>query len=96
MPTELTVRGSHVAFHPPERGTAQVTLGLEGPQMQPVYEQVVRRLEAVKSSVEELHDPERGPVTWWSTKHVRTWANRPWNQDGRQLRSSTTPASSSR
>ncbi|MFC5727590.1 MULTISPECIES: SIMPL domain-containing protein [Nocardioides] len=85
MPTELTVRGSYVAYQRPERGTARVALGFEGPKMQPVYDRVVNDLEAVKRSVEPLHDPERGPVTWWSTKHVRTWANRPWNQDGKQL-----------
>ena len=24
-------------------------------------------------------------MTWWSTRHVRTWSERPWNQDGKQL-----------
>jgi len=85
MPTEFTVRGSHSAFHRPERGTARVTLGFEGPALQPVYDRVVGDLEAVRTSVDALHDPERGPVTWWATQHVRTWAQRPWNKDGKQL-----------
>ncbi|HWJ10174.1 MAG TPA: SIMPL domain-containing protein [Nocardioides sp.] len=85
MVTEFTVRGSHSAFQRPERGTVHVSLSSEGPEPQPVYDRVVADLDAVKASVKELHDPERGPVTWWSTKHVRTWAERPWNQDGRQL-----------
>ena len=85
MTTELTVRGSHVAYQRPERGTVHVTLGFDGPELAPVYERVVRDLEAVKSSVKPLHDPEHGPVTWWSTQHVRTWAERPWSQDGQQL-----------
>lgn len=85
MPTEFTVRGAHTAFQRPERGTVQVTLGFEGPKMQPVYDRVVRDLDSVKKSIQPMHDPEQGPVTWWSTKHVRTWANRPWNQDGKQL-----------
>lgn len=85
MTTEITVRGSYSAFEPPERGTVLARLGFEGPQMQPVYDRVVRDLEAVKASIAPLHDPDRGPVTWWSTEHVRTWANRPWNQDGKQL-----------
>ena len=85
MATEFIVRGAHVAFQRPERGTAMVTLGFEGPKMQPVYDRVVRDLDAVKKSVEALHRPDTGPVTWWSTKHIRTWANRPWNQDGKQL-----------
>lgn len=85
MATELTVRGTYTAFQRPERGTVKVTLGFEGPQLPPVYERVVRDLEAVKASIQPLHDPEHGPVTWWSTQHVRTWARRPWNQDGKQL-----------
>ncbi|GAA3816764.1 SIMPL domain-containing protein [Nocardioides panacisoli] len=85
MATELTVRGSFSAFEPPERATARATLGLEGPQLQPVFDRVVHALEQVRSSVQPLHDPERGPVTWWATQQVRTWAQRPWNQDGKQL-----------
>lgn len=85
MTTEFTVRGSFSAFEPPERGTARALLSFEGPQMQPVFDRVVRDLESVKASVQPLHDPERGPVTWWATGHVRTWAHRPWNKDGKQL-----------
>ncbi|TNM36643.1 DUF541 domain-containing protein [Nocardioides albidus] len=85
MPTEFTVRGSHSAFQAPERATARVTLALEGPALQPVFEHVVRDLDAVKASIQPLHDPAAGPVTWWSTQHVRTWASRPWNKDGKQL-----------
>lgn len=85
MPTEFTVRGSYSAFQPPERATAQVTLSFQGPALQPVYDRVAADLEAVKASVQELHDPAQGPVTWWSTGNVRTWAERPWNQDGKQL-----------
>ena len=85
MPTEITVRGSYSAFLPPERGTVRATLGFEGPQVQPVYDRVVRDLEAVKTSVEPLHDPASGAVTWWATRHVRTWARRPWHKDGVQL-----------
>lgn len=85
MPTEITVRGSYAAFQPPERGTVRAAIGFEGPQMQPVYDRVVRDLEAVKASVGPLHDPQRGPVTWWATRHVSTWARRPWHKDGVQL-----------
>lgn len=85
MATEFTVRGSYSAFQRPERGTVHVTLSFEGPQPQPVHDRVVADLEAVKASVKALHDPNQGPVTWWSTKNVRTWAQRPWNQDGKQL-----------
>ncbi|OBG85504.1 hypothetical protein A5733_21060 [Mycobacterium sp. NS-7484] len=85
MPTEIIVRGSFSAFQPPERATAHVTLGYEGPAIEPVYERLVRDLDAVKTSIAPLHDPAAGPVTWWSTGQVRTWANRPWNNEGKQL-----------
>lgn len=82
---EVTVRGSFSAFHAPERATVRATLGYEGPDPQPVYDRVVRDLDSLRASVEPIHDPARGPVTWWSTQQVRTWANRPWNKDGVQL-----------
>lgn len=85
MSTEITVRGSFSAHHPPERATAHVTLGFEGPALPPVYDRVVADVRSVQASVEALHDPERGPVTWWATRAVRTWANRPWNNEGKQL-----------
>lgn len=85
MPTQVTVRGSYSAFQQPERATVHVTLGLEGPQLSPVYDAVVRELAAVSDSVAELHHPDSGPVTWWSTTRVATWAKRPWNKDGKQL-----------
>ncbi len=85
MTTQFTVRGSHTVFHRPERGTAHVTLAFEGPELPPVFDRVVAQLEAVKASTRALHDPADGPVTSWSTGHVRTWAQRPWSQDGEQL-----------
>ncbi|WP_052238745.1 SIMPL domain-containing protein [Mycolicibacterium setense] len=85
MPTEIIVRGSFSAFQPPERATVHATLGYEGPAIEPVYERVVGDLDAVKSSITPLHKPDSGPVTWWSTGRVRTWANRPWNKEGKQL-----------
>ncbi len=85
MSTEITVRGSFAAFQPPERGTVHATVAFEGPAMEPVYDRVARDLEAVKASIAPLHGPDHGPVTRWSTQEVRTWSNRPWNQDGKQL-----------
>lgn len=85
MSTEITVQGRAQHFHPPERGTVQAAVSAEGPAMQPVYDRVVRELEGLQASVAALHDPDCGPVTWWSTQHVRTWSKRPWNQEGKQL-----------
>lgn len=85
MSTEIIVRGSFSAFRPPERATVHATLGYEGPKIDSAFERVVRDLDAVKSSITALHEPDAGPITSWSTGQVRTWANRPWNNEGKQL-----------
>ncbi|MGV0744169.1 SIMPL domain-containing protein [Mycolicibacterium sp. XJ870] len=85
MPTEIIVRGSYSAYEPPERGTVHASIAYEGPAIESVYDQVVRDLEVVKATIEPLHNPDGGPVTWWSTQQLRTWANRPWNNEGKQL-----------
>lgn len=83
--TEITVRGSFEHFCPAERATVHADVGFEGPAIQPVFDRTVRALEVVRASVAALHDPDRGPVTWWSAQEVRTWARRPWNNQGKQL-----------
>jgi uncharacterized protein len=85
MSTEITIRGSFVAFEPPERGIVHASIAYEGPAMQPVYDLVARDLETVKDSVERLKTGDHGAVTWWSAQQLRTWSDRPWNQDGKQL-----------
>lgn len=85
MSTEITVRGFFSAFQLPERGTVQASISFEGAAMQPVYDRVAHALESVKASIAPLHDEESGPVTWWSAKQLRTWSNRPYNRDGKQL-----------
>lgn len=85
QPTEIIVRGSFTVYEPPQRGIVHATVSYEGPAIEPVYERTVRDLDAVKASIEPLHKPDSGPITWWSTQHLRTWANRPWNNEGKQL-----------
>lgn len=82
---EITVRGQHSAFEAPERGTAHVTITLEGPQEAAVHAGVAGALRAVTERVQPLHHPDRGPVTWWSNDQLRTWARRPHHKDGKQL-----------
>jgi uncharacterized protein YggE len=82
---EITVRGSHRAFRPAERGTALLWVGLEGPEPRSVYEGVQQSAAAVIEQLKRLHDPEHGPVTWWANKQIRTWAHRPFNRDGKQM-----------
>lgn len=84
-PTEIIVRGSFTVYEPPQRGIVHATVAYEGAAIEPVYERTVRDLDAVKASLEPLHRPDSGPVTWWSTQQMRTWANRPWNNEGKRL-----------
>lgn len=80
---EITVRGSYTAYAPPQRATLRVTVGIEGPSSEPVYRQAAKSAQALTDDITRLHNPEAGPVTWWSSGQLRTWANRPWNQDGK-------------
>jgi hypothetical protein len=82
---QITVRGSHTVRLLPERATVHAALAAEGPAPQPVFDAVVAALADVKTSIEALHDPKRGPVTWYSFDQVRMGSRRPWNKDGKQL-----------
>lgn len=82
---EITVRGQHSAFQGPERGTAHLTVALEGPHEAAVHAGVSEALRAVTQRVQPLHRPDEGSVTWWSTDQLRTWARRPHHKDGKQL-----------
>lgn len=83
--TVITVRGSHTSHRPAERATVRLRVGLEGASAQQVFQAVADSAAAVSAGLVPLHDPEAGPITWWSSDQVRTWARRPWNQDGKQL-----------
>ena len=81
----ITVRGSFDAFHPAERGTVSLHVNFEGPAPDVVQAQVIAGGYAVSSRITPLVDPEHGPVTQWSSDQIRTWAHRPWNNEGQQL-----------
>jgi uncharacterized protein YggE len=82
---EITVQGSSTMFHPAERATVRARVGLEDSDAGRVYAAVTAQAQRAHASVAALHDPDRGPVTWWSAQSVQTWERRPWNQDGKQL-----------
>jgi uncharacterized protein YggE len=85
MSTEITVHGAANALEPPERGVVHATVSYEGPDMDRVYESVAKDTDTVKRSVDSLRTGDDGPVSRWSARNIRTWATRPWNQDGVQL-----------
>ncbi|HUF99983.1 MAG TPA: SIMPL domain-containing protein, partial [Ilumatobacter sp.] len=79
------VRGAHTAFAPPERATVKLVVALEAGDSNSVYSSTVEVANGLRRSIEALHNPSNGPVTWWSSDQVQTWASRPWNKDGKQL-----------
>jgi uncharacterized protein len=83
--TVITVRGSFDSFFPPERATVNLIVGHQGPSKAPVYAQATAAAAQVTAVLGGITDPEQGPVTWWSSDRVRTWSEKPWNQEGKQL-----------
>ncbi|WBU38213.1 SIMPL domain-containing protein [Homoserinibacter sp. YIM 151385] len=83
--TIITVRGHHEAWFPAERATVRLTIGFEGSRREPVFQRATDAAAAVTAGIRALHDPQAGPVTWWSADSIRVWSHRPWNQDGKQL-----------
>jgi len=85
MPTIITVQGSFSAWYPAERATVRLTVAFDGPKRDAVLASASATAQQVTDTVKALHDPDAGPVTWFSSDRVRVWAERPWNADGKQL-----------
>jgi len=82
---EITVQGSHRTRIAPERAVVRVRVDHDGPDADATVAQTADAAAAVRASIEPLHGSDDMPVTSWSSGQVRTWAERPWNQDGAQL-----------
>ena len=82
---DISVRGGHTVTVAPERGTVHAAVGLEGAEPEPVFRAVSAALADITASLEALHHPKRGPVTWYAVDQVRMGSRRPWNSDGAQL-----------
>ncbi len=85
MSVEINVRGQHTVTLPPERATVHAALTLEGPQPEPVFQAVAAALAEIVSSIDALHHPKKGPITWYAFDQVRMGSRRPWHKDGKQL-----------
>lgn len=79
----ITVRGESQTLLAPERAVAQVTASLDGPDRGGVVE----RLAALAGPVRADLDARKaaGTVADWASQRVSVWADRPWNNEGRQL-----------
>lgn len=85
MPTIITVQGRFTAWYPAERATVRLAVSFDGAKRDGVLSAATESVRTVTDSVKELHDAEAGPVTWWSSDRIRVWAQRPWNNEGKQL-----------
>ncbi len=83
--TVITVRGSFDSYFPPERATVNLLVGHQGPEKAGVYAQTTASAGRATEILGGITNPEQGPVTWWSSDRVRTWSEKPWNQEGKQL-----------
>ena len=83
--TTISVQGKHTGWFPAERATVAVSIGFDGPERELAFESATASLEALRATVEALHDAKDGPITWWSADSVRVWSQRPWNESGEQL-----------
>lgn len=83
--TTITVRGEFSAWYPAERATVSAWVHADGPDRDAVYARAVESADFVQHLISDIHDPETGPITWWTSDRVRIWSERPWNQEGKQL-----------
>lgn len=84
----ITVQGSASRYHQPERATLKLRVTLDGPEKTPVLDQVAISSNQIQALIEPLARviPSRtSAVTRWSADQIRVDAQRPWNNEGRQL-----------
>ncbi|HIT76364.1 MAG TPA: SIMPL domain-containing protein [Candidatus Avipropionibacterium avicola] len=79
----IVVNGTSQRELPAERVTVRLRVAADGPERDPVVNQVRALHAETTAQVEQLHDS--GAVSWWSSDQLRAWGDRPWSNDGAQL-----------
>ncbi|SIT72227.1 SIMPL domain-containing protein [Microbacterium sp. RU33B] len=79
----ITVRGEHEARVAPEEAVARLTVRADGPERGAVVERIVALTEPLRDDLAARKT--EGGVREWSSQRVSVWANRPWNDKGKQL-----------
>ncbi|TDN92568.1 SIMPL domain-containing protein [Microbacterium sp. BK668] len=79
----ITVRGEHEARVAPEEGVVRLSVRAEGPERGRVVERIAALAEPLRTDLAARK--EQGSVREWSSQRVAVWANRPWNNEGKQL-----------
>lgn len=79
----ITVRGEHETRVAPEEAIARLSVRTEGPERG----DVVERISALTAPLRDDLAARKlaGGVADWSSQRVSLWANRPWNNEGKQL-----------
>jgi len=79
----ITVRGEHETRVLPEEAVAHLSVRAEGPERGAVVERIAALAAPLREELTTRKDA--GGVTDWSSQRVSVWANRPWNNEGKQL-----------
>lgn len=79
----ITVRGEHEARVAPEEAVAHISLRAEGSERGAVVEKIAALAATVRDDLTARKDA--GGLSDWSSQRVSVWANRPWNNEGKQL-----------
>jgi uncharacterized protein YggE len=85
MTATITVQGTHTAWFDAERATVHVSAAFDGPKRDEVFARATQAAAGATELITPLHDPAKGPVTWWSSDRVNVWSDRPWSNDGKRL-----------
>ena len=79
----ITVRGEHEMRVAPEEAVAHVSVRAEGPERGAVVERIAALAAPLRDDLTARRDA--GGLSEWSSQRVSVWANRPWNDQGKQL-----------
>lgn len=79
----ITVRGEHEARVAPEEAVAHLSVRAEGPERGAVVERIAAIAAPLRDDLAGRKDA--GGLSDWSSQRVSIWANRPWNNEGKQL-----------
>jgi uncharacterized protein len=85
MTATITVQGTHTAWFDAERATVHISAAFDGPKRDEVFARATQAAADATALITPLHDPQAGPVTWWSSDRVNVWSDRPWSNDGKRL-----------
>lgn len=79
----ITVRGEHEIRVAPEEAVAHLSVRAEGPEREAVVERIAGLAAPLREDLETRK--VEGTLREWSSRRVSVWANRPWNNEGKQL-----------